>query len=128
MRRYQSLISSAAVLFGHSWTRSKLTIAPTNFEGGSVSVDTSTGARCSSSERDRASLNAGAYTAESGDTASAVMIAIPFGGRDQGDCSQLLKHEEGRSRLELAAQLFEAGALTAEEFKAIADDVASLIR
>ena len=39
--------------------------------------------------------------------------------------AETLKHEEARSRLDLAAQLFEAGALTAEEFKAIADDVAS---
>lgn len=45
-----------------------------------------------------------------------------------GDCSKLLKHEEARSRLELASQLFEAGALSLEEFKAIAEDVASLIR
>lgn len=56
------------------------------------------------------------------------IISVPFGGRDQGDCSALLKHEEARSRLELASQLFEAGALTPEQFKAIADDVASLIQ
>lgn len=45
-----------------------------------------------------------------------------------GDCDDLLAHEEGRSRLELAAQLFEVGALSAEEFKAIADDVAKIIK
>lgn len=56
------------------------------------------------------------------------MISIPFGGSDQGNCSALLKHEEARSRLDLAAQLFEAGALTPDEFKVIAEDVAALIR
>lgn len=55
-------------------------------------------------------------------------ISIPFGGQDLGNCNTLLAHEEARSRLELAAQLFEAGALSAEDFADIAKDVADLIQ
>ena len=55
-------------------------------------------------------------------------VSIPFGGSSLGNCNALLEHEVARSRLDLAAQLFEAGAIDAEEFKQIADEVAELIR
>ena len=56
------------------------------------------------------------------------MIAMPFGGPSQKNCNALLAHEEGRSRLELASLLFEAGALSPEEFKKIASEVADIVR
>jgi hypothetical protein len=104
------------------------------FESGRISIDTATGARCSSTGADRASFTvAGTHhddtSFNAGREARVVAgISIPFGGPSLGNCNTLLEHEEARSRLELAAQLFEAGAIDAEEFKEIAEEVADLVR
>ena len=55
-------------------------------------------------------------------------ISIPFGGPQLGDCTKLLQMEEGRNRLQLAVELFEAGGLSAEELKAIAAEVANTVK
>ena len=110
-------------------------IQPRQFESGRISVDTSTGARCSSTGADRASFTvAGSngsgtnYNTGSNNSRVVAGISIPFGGPQAGNCNTLLQHEEARSRLDLAAQLFEAGALSAEAFAEIAQEIADLIK
>ena len=127
MRRLSIAISSIAVLLCSTQSVRAESFQGQRFEGGQLSIDSSTGTRCSSTERDRANASL-VSSANENDSRVAALITVPFGGSNQGDCSTLLKHEEGRSRLELAAQLFEVGALTPEEFKEIADEVGSLIR
>ena len=120
MRRFLLTIITLPLLFGGAGHAQY--ISPQRFEGGDLSIDSATGARCSSSAADRASASIVASGHET-DSRVAAVISIPFGGNDPGDCSTLLKHEEARSRLDLAAQLFEAGALTPEEFKQIAEEI-----
>ena len=97
-------------------------ISPQRHEAATLSIDSATGARCTSRGADRATVAVAASGHET-DSRVTAMIMIPFGGSDPGDCGELLKHEEARSKLDLAAQLFEAGALTPEEFKQIADKI-----
>ena len=128
MRRVLLALSSTALLlFAAQPSRAQILQQPNALGGGRLSIDTATGARCDSSGADRPSISIAAGQ-QFDEPALAAIITVPFGGPSLGDCSKLLKHEEARSRLELAAQLFEAGVLSVEEFKAIADDIASLIR
>ena len=127
MRRLSIAISSLAVLFCTTQSARADYIQTQRFEGDRISIDSQTGAQCSSRAADRANASL-IGSARDNDSRVAALITIPFGGTKQGDCSELLKHEEARSRLELAAQLFEAGALEPQEFKAIAEDIASQIR
>lgn len=126
MRRLQLAISSIALLLCTSQSAGAQLIQPQRFEAGRISIDTSTGSRCSSTGRDSASASLVGSGGQE-DSRVAAVISIPFGGRDQGNCSTLVKHEEARSRLDLAAQLFEAGAITPKQFEAIAADVAKLV-
>lgn len=125
MCRLQLAISSLALLLCTSQSASAQFIQPQRFEAGRISIDTATGSRCSSTGRDRASASLVGTGGEEAQVAA--VISVPFGGKDQGDCSTLVKHEEARSRLDLAAQLFEAGAITPKQFEAIAADVAKLV-
>ena len=110
---------------------------PGRYDGGSLGVQTQTGTNCSSSAPDRASISTvvgnrtrdydgyrGSYgSSDSNDLVGGVIVTIPFGGRQLGDCSALLEMEEQRARLDLAMTLFEAGAMTAEEIKLLAEEV-----
>lgn len=127
MRHLLLSLGTCALLFaGAQPSRANHVPNPERFSSGRLSVDSSTGGRCDSTGADRPSIS---VTGGAGDDPFVgTFITIPFGGPSIGDCTELLRHEEGRSRLELAAQLFEAGAISAQEFKDIAVDVANLIR
>ena len=126
MRRLSITLGSLAILLGSAQPSQAQFISPQKHEGAHLSIDSSTGSRCSSRGADRANV-ALIGSATNDDNRVTGLITIPFGGRDQGNCSTLVKHEEARSRLELAAQLFEAGAITPKQFEAIAADVAKLV-
>ena len=111
---------------------------PGRYDGGSLGVQTQTGSNCSSSAPDRPSFslvggkrskdydNYGDRFSRGNDTTDFVggaVITIPFGGPQLGDCSALLEMEEQRSRLDLAITLFEAGAMSAEELRAVAAEI-----
>lgn len=112
-----------------------------NYDGGRLSIQTQTGTSCSSSAPDRASIGIaagfednnfdtpfGGTPADNGSLAGGVFIAIPFGGQDPGNCRQILTMEEQRTRLDMAVTLYEAGALTEEELKAVAEDVKRFVQ
>ena len=142
MRRlFFALVQSALLFCAAQPVRAE--IQPRRFESGRISIDTSTGARCSSTGADRASFtvagsgssrSAGSYSSRSdsytsgSDSRIVAGFSIPFGGSSLGNCNALLEHEVARSRLDLAAQLFEAGALSAEAFAEIAQEIADLIK
>jgi hypothetical protein len=104
-------------------------------DGGRLSVQTQTGSNCSASAPDRPSLSVVGgvrdrdYGFGSGgqDTVAGVAFTIPFGGQKIGNCNDLLSIEEARNRIDLAVTLFEAGALTGEEFKAIMAEAKSVL-
>ena len=129
MRLLFLTLCAGSILFGTTQPAKAQFISQSQrFESGRVSIDTATGARCSATGADRASASIVGGTNDYGDSSVAAIISVPIGGPQMGDCDDLLAHEEGRSRLELASQLFEVGALSAEEFKQIADDVAEIIK
>ena len=113
---------------------------PGRFNGGRVSVQTQTGTSCSATAPDRASLgvaagvdgndsDSGYYGSENrAGFAGGVFIAVPFGGQPVGDCNLILEMEQQRARLDMAVTLFEAGAMTSEELKEIAEDVKQYVR
>ena len=114
---------------------------PGRYDGGSLGVQTQTGTNCSSSAADRPSISAVAgtrskeyygsrgysYTTDNNDLAAGVIVTVPFGGKDLGDCTKLLTIEEQRARLDIAMTLFEAGAMTAEEIKLLAEEVKGVV-
>lgn len=130
-------IALAVLCANSAWANG--VIAPARrFDGGRLSVQTQTGSNCSSSAPDRAGISAatgvkdrafdGGYGNGSQDLVSGIAITIPFGGPKFGDCSSLLKLEEARNKIDLAVTLFEAGALSAEEFKAVMEEAKSALK
>ena len=104
---------------------------PGRFNGGRVSVQTQTGSSCTATAPDRASVGAaGGY--QNGDEDSGLaggfFVAIPFGGTLAGNCNTILEMEQQRARLDMAVTLFEAGAMTAEELREIANDVKGYVQ
>ena len=109
------------------------------YESGSLGVQTQTGTNCTSRGADRGAIGVfatggtggggssydsfGSYSTSS--ARAGIGISIPFGGPKIGNCSKLLEMEEGRNRLQLAMELFEAGGISAEELAEIAADVAN---
>ena len=110
--------------------------SPGNFSGGNVSIQTQDGTSCSSQSPDRASIGAAAgyqdgssFGSGSGSSlAGGVFIAMPLGGSVSADCRTFVELEEQRARLDMAMTLFEAGALDADELKAIAEDVKRFVK
>ena len=115
---------------------------PGRYNGGSLGVQTQTGTNCSSTGADRGAIGVfatggtggnnyggfGSYSTGGSDARAGIGISIPFGGPKIGNCSKLLQMEEGRNRLQLAMELFEAGGLSAEELAEIAADVANSVK
>ena len=116
--------------------------SPGRYDGGRVSIQTQTGTSCSATAPDRASLgvaagyentdNYGYYGQGSGYDSNGlvggVYVSMPFGGQPIGNCNTILSVEEQRARLDMAVTLFEAGAMTADELKALAEDVKATIQ
>lgn len=117
---------------------------PGRYDGGRLSIQTQTGTNCSSTAPDRASIgvaagyednsydngfyNGGYYGApDRSGFVGGVHLSIPFGGTDPGNCRTILTMEEQRSRLDMAVTLFEAGGMTAEELKALAEEVKGVV-
>ena len=118
---------------------------PGRYDGARLGVQTQRGTNCTSSAPDRASFSVVAGyrdrdynygysdgygfrgSPDNGEFVGGAVISVPFGGPDFGDCSKLLELEEARSRLDMATTLFEAGALSTEELKAVADDAKRVI-
>ena len=130
--------STLAVLCANPvWANGIITPA-SRYDGGRLSVQTQTGSNCSSAAPDRASVSAvagtrdrsftGGYSSGSQDLVAGVAVSIPFGGPALEDCNGLLRIEEARNRIDLAVTLFEAGAMTADEFKAIMEEAKAVLR
>jgi len=117
---------------------------PGRYDGARLNVQTQRGSSCSSTAPDRShfSVTAGhrnynydnvRYNGnyyggnDSGEFVGGVVLTIPFGGPNFGDCSNLLELEEARAQLDMATTLFEAGAMTAEELKEVADRTKAVI-
>jgi len=118
---------------------------PGRYDGGRLSVQTQRGTNCSSSAPDRASFSVVAGyrgndyeysyagdrgyrgSPDNGEFVGGAVVTIPFGGPDFGNCSNLLEMEEARARLDMATTLFEAGAMEAEELRAVAEEVKGII-
>lgn len=110
------------------------------FSGGNVSIQTQSGTSCSSQTADRASIGVAAGyedSSTSGDfgggsggsgLAAGIYVAMPFGGTISADCNGIVVLEEQRARLDMAMTLFEAGALSADELKEIAEDVKKYVK
>lgn len=130
--------SALAVLCAAPGWANGIVTTPSRYDGGRLSVQTQTGSNCSSSAPDRASFSAvagtrdrsftGGYSSGSQDLVAGVAVSIPFGGPGLEDCNGLLRIEEARNRIDLAVTLFEAGAMDADEFKAIMEEAKSVLR
>jgi len=129
-RTFWSAASAALAILCASPATANGIIAPARrFDGGRLSVQTQTGSNCSSSSPDRAAISATAgvrgqdrfsgINYNSQDLLGGVSVTIPFGASQKGDCSKLLKIEEARNSIDLAVTLFEAGAMSADEFKEV---------
>ena len=115
---------------------------PGRYDGGRISIQTQSGTSCSATAPDRASIGVAAGY-EDNDSYSygggygggnnsgfvgGVYVSMPLGGKGVGDCSTILEMEQQRARLDMAVTLFEAGAMTADELKEIADSVKGAVR
>ena len=118
---------------------------PGRYDGGRLGVQTQRGTNCTSSAPDRASFSLVAGyrdrdysygysdgygfrgSPDNGEFVGGAVVSIPFGGPDFGDCTNLLELEEARARLDMATTLFEAGAITTEELKAVAEATKAVI-
>ena len=119
---------------------------PGRYDGARLGVQTQRGTNCNSSAPDRASFSLvagyrdrdydygyrsdyGSYkgSPDNGEFVGGAIVSIPFGGPDFGDCSKILELEEARAQLDMATTLFEAGAMTADELRVVADKVKVVI-
>jgi len=91
-----------------------------------ISVDGTLGVRCMAKSGMSPSIYGSAGT-ERGEESVSFGFIIPF-HPDKGDCSKILNYEEGLARLSIAERLMERGVISPEEYKAIADEVYSIIK
>lgn len=110
---------------------------PGRYDGGRVSIQTQSGTSCSATAPDRASIGVAAgyeqnnqygginvnTGSNNGGFVGGVYVSMPIGGRSAGNCDTILEMEQQRARLDMAVTLFEAGAMTADELKEVAESV-----
>lgn len=111
---------------------------PGRYDGGRVSIQTQSGTSCSATAPDRASIGVaagyenndynGGYGGDNSGLVGGIYISMPFGGQPAGNCDTILEMEQQRARLDMAVTLFEAGAMTADELKEIAESVKGAVR
>ena len=99
-----------------------------NMEGPSVTIEGSTGARCSSRSGTSPSIYGNGYSTDESDYGVSIGFILPLHPSSPGDCGKILRYEEGVVRLQIATRMLEQGLITAEEFKAIANELHEIIK
>lgn len=93
-----------------------------------MTIEGSTGARCSSRSGASPSIYGTGYNTGDSDYGVSIGFVLPFHPPSLGNCGKILQYEEGVVRLQIATRMLEQGLITAEEFKAIADELHEIIK